>query len=89
MKVGTGFQHTVKGRIYILRKQWRTGERGSLAFIGGRDGGRLYYRAANLPNNASLLVIRPSDLQREGEIMQDGRGSVCYALVRYLGLRSL
>lgn len=50
MKIGTGFNYTMLGKVYIHKPQFRLKERSSLAFIHGH----LYYRSSRI---APLVLI--------------------------------
>ena len=60
MKVGTGMQYTMFGKVYIHLPDYRIKERGSLTYILGK----LYYRSAKIAP-APLIEIDPNTLEEK------------------------
>lgn len=58
MKIGTGFNYTMLGKVYIHKADYRLKDRSSLAFIHGR----LYYRSPRIAPLA-LIELNPETLE--------------------------
>jgi len=58
LKIGTGFQYTMLGKVYKHNKEYRLKERGSVAYILGK----LYYRSSKIAP-APLIEIDPYALE--------------------------
>eukprot|EP01087_Luapelamoeba_hula_P012781 TRINITY_DN3603_c0_g1_i4.p1 TRINITY_DN3603_c0_g1~~TRINITY_DN3603_c0_g1_i4.p1 ORF type:complete len:4801 (-),score=871.08 TRINITY_DN3603_c0_g1_i4:39-14441(-) len=70
-RVGTGLNDTIQGYTYASEKEYRSKEKGWIAYAGDK----LYYRSSQIAP-ATLLVLNPQTLKEEGQILQDGTGSV-------------
>lgn len=62
LKIGTGFEYTMLGKVYAHKPDFRIKERGTLAFIytDGRKG-RLFYRSPKVTKQP-LIEIDPETL---------------------------
>ena len=62
LKIGTGFEYTMFGKVYIHLPEYRIKERGTLAFIFTNNRkGKLYYRSAKI-TKTPLIEIDPETL---------------------------
>ena len=61
MKIGTGFGYTMFGKVYKHLKDYRTKEKGTLAFVLGK----LYYRSGRIAP-APLIELDPDTLEETG-----------------------
>jgi hypothetical protein len=74
MKIGTGAGASTPGQLYVHISGFRSGERSSLACVGGL----LFYRSASL-TPAAMLVLSTAHLLEVGQVMRDGSGSFASA----------
>jgi len=64
LKIGTGYQYTMFGKVYIHKPDYRIKERGSLVYILGK----LYYRSAKVAP-LPLIEIDPNTLEEKSTLV--------------------
>lgn len=65
LKIGTGFQYTMLGKVYAHKPDWRLKERGTLVFIfsdSANSKGKMFYRSPRVVNTP-LIQIDISSLE--------------------------
>ena len=58
MKIGTGYNNTMMGKVYLSKEDYRTGEKGTIAIVDNI----LYYRSNQLDPNP-VISINPDNLE--------------------------
>ena len=74
LKIGTGYNYTMLGKVYKHKKFYRLKEKSSLVFVNNK----LFYRSGKLANGAPFIEIDPETLEEsQNKIVFDSSAPNC------------